>query len=157
MKTPVALAFLLATSLAFAAGEPPRQPTPAADRMQELHRIMNDTNTPPEDRRPARAELLRLLRANDAQVAPREMPPRAAIIPRPDAVIGTQRNPPSPAAAAPSIAPTAPAIGATLDPSTGSVLTPNGHTAIDSRTGRITNEVPGGYLDPATGRFTPRP
>lgn len=156
MKAIVAIAFLLAASLAFAGGEAP-PPAPAADRMLELHRIMNDTSTSPEVRRAAKAELLRLLRSSDAQVAPREMPPRAAIIPAPSAVIGTQRNPPSPAAAAPSIAPPAPAIGATLNPSTGSVLTPDGHTAIDSRTGRIANEVPGGYLDPATGRFTPKP
>lgn len=152
MKTFVSIALLCAASAAFADSD-----APAADRMQELHRIMNDAGTSPEERRAAKAELLRLLRSDNAQVPAREMPPRAAIIPTPNAVIGTQRNPPVATVTVPPASSLVPAVGATLNPATGSVLTPSGRTAIDSRTGRIANEVPGGYLDPATGRFTPRP
>jgi hypothetical protein len=152
MKTFVAIAFLFAASAAFA-----ETPAPAADRMQELHRIMNDPGSSPDDRRAAKAELLRLLRSDNAQVPAREMPPRAAIIPTPNPVIGTQRNPPVATVTVPPPSSLAPAVGATLNPATGSVLTPSGRTAVDSRTGRIANEVPGGYIDPATGRFTPKP
>lgn len=156
MKILTALAFLLATSVALAEGEAPPS-THATERMQELHRILYDARTSPEDRRRARAELMQLLRARDAKVPPREMPPRAAIIPTPNAVIGTQRNPPAATVVGPTLAPLAPPASATLDPATGSVLTPSGRAAIDSRTGRIVNEVPGGYVDPATGRFIPKP
>ena len=156
MKILTALAFLLAAKFAFAEGEALRS-TPATERMQELHRILYDAGASPEDRRAARAELMQLLRSKDAKVPAREMPPRAAIIPTPNAVIGTQRNPPSATVVGPTLAPLAPPASSTLDPATGSVLTTGGRTAIDSRTGRIVNEVPGGYIDPATGRFISKP
>ncbi len=151
-----AFVLLLAAAAALAQGDPKPPASPAAERMKELHRILYDAQTSPGERRAARAELLRLLRASDAKVPPREMPPRAAILPAPSAVIGTQRDLPS-VTIAPTLAPPAPPASATPNPATGGMLVPSGRTAIDSRTGRIVNEVPGGYLDPATGRFIPRP
>lgn len=157
MKKPaMALFALLTVTAAFSEGDASSPATAAAERMRELHLILYDTKASPEERRAAREELLRLLRSNGAKVPPREMPPRAAIIPTPNAVIGTQRDAPA-VTVAPSLAPTSPLASPTNNPGTGGMLVPSGRTAIDSRTGRVVNEVPGGYLDPATGRFTPKP
>jgi hypothetical protein len=145
-----------AATAALAADDPATPAAASAERMKELHRIVNDAGTSPEDRRTAREELLRLLRSSDAKVAPRPMPPRAAIIPAPSAVIGTQRDEPA-VTVAPTLAPPTPVVGPTSNPSTGGLLVPSGRTAIDSRTGRVVNEVPGGYFDPATGRFISKP
>ena len=157
MKTrALAFTLLLAATSALAQGDSKPPANPADERMRELHRILYDAQTSPEERRAAREELLRLLRASDAKAPPREMPPRASILPAPSAVIGTQRDQPA-VTVAPSLAPPSPLAPPTSNPATGGMLVPNGRNAIDSRTGRIVNEVPGGYLDPATGRFIPRP
>ena len=71
----MALFALLAATAALAEGDASPPASPAAQRMQELHRILYDTRTTAEERRAAREELLRLLRSNEAKVPPRQMPP----------------------------------------------------------------------------------
>jgi hypothetical protein len=47
------------------------------------------------------------------------------------------------------------AIPPFIDSRTGRVLVPEGRVAIDPATGGVLHAVPGGYVDPATGRFVP--
>jgi len=43
-----------------------------------------------------------------------------------------------------------------VNPQSGSVVVPTGRFAVDPATGALLHEVPGGYVDPKTGRFLPR-
>ncbi len=158
-----ALAVLLA-ALAAPAGalEPAAWPPPPAvqERMHELQAVMRDPAASPAERAAARAQLGALLKSPAGQQRGR-MPdeksaraPRAAIDPFPS-VVRREAPPPVPQPGVAHLEVVVPPKPVAI-PETGSVAVPAGRFAIDPRSGHVLHEVPGGYVDPTTGRFTPR-
>lgn len=155
-----ALAVLLA-ALAAPAGalEQAAWPPPPAvqERMHELQAVMRDPAVSAAQRETARAELSALLKSPAGQQrgrTPDERKARAAIEPFPS-VVKREAGPSVPQPGVAHLEVLAPPKPVVI-PETGSVALPSGRFAIDPRTGHVLHEVPGGYVDPATGRFTPR-
>ncbi|HXN15703.1 MAG TPA: DUF1684 domain-containing protein [Usitatibacter sp.] len=144
------------------AGEkyPPRRLQPASHaqaRIRELQAVLHGREASREERGAARRELLKLLKSPAAGDSPEEpvRPARASIDPYPSVVKPVDGKLPAP----PPVArlEVAPRPAALVNPSTGSLIQPSGDFAIDTRTGAVLRLVPGGYLDPASGQFVPRP
>jgi hypothetical protein len=140
-------------------GWPP--PPEVLGRMRDLQAKIGDPNSTKEERDAARSELSRLLKGPAASDKPQDSsrPARAAIDPFPGVVKPIEdRMPPIPAP------PTArlevipdPPRAPVVSPSTGRVIHPSGPgVAVDPRTGNLLHETPSGYVDPRTGRFTPK-
>jgi hypothetical protein len=154
----------LAALGALAAGEaawPP--PAPTQDRMHELQAVIRSPGSTLRERESAREELANLLKSpagrdRETPEEQRKVPPaRAAIEPYPSVVkplppIATS-VPPAKGVARLDVLP-APKLPVT-NPRSGSVLAPAGPFAIDPATGAVLHEVPGGYVDPRSGRFVP--
>jgi hypothetical protein len=124
--------------------------------MHELQHVIVDPASTPEQRNAARAELANLLKSPAGQDhdTTNGHPARAAIEPF-GRIVKPATNP------AISNAPVA-HVDVTAPPKM--IVLPNGAVAmpsangivIDTRTGAALREVPGGYIDPRTGKFTPR-
>ncbi len=166
---------LIAFLLSMPGPAPAQAPTPAEapatwpptpellellERMRELQATLSDARSTPEERRAARAELMKLLRSPEAApVDPdKPRPARAAVPPMP-ASGPVRTNPPSdlPAPPVAIVTPLPRTPEPVIDPVTGKVLVPAGKAAVDPATGGVLQQVPGGYLDPRTGRIVPRP
>jgi len=131
-------------------------PSPVEARMHELQHIITDPASTPEQRSAARAELVNLLKspAGQDRDTTHGRPSRAAIQPL-GPIVKPAANPPLPDVPVAHVeAATAPHPVALPN---GSVAAPTGNgVAIDTRTGTALHEVPGGYIDPKTGKFIPR-
>jgi hypothetical protein len=156
MTRGILLAFLAVANLA-AAADPAWPPTPEAQaRIDTLRRTLGDPGVTPSRRQAAREELVRLLMHPSAGPLPTPArPARAAIAPPPPVA------PPAAAAvpAAPGVTrvdPPPPVPRPVPDPK-GGVVQPAGKNVVDPRTGSLLLDVGNGYLDPATGRFIPKP
>jgi hypothetical protein len=162
----VALAGVLASPAALALEEaqwPP--PANVAERMRELQGVIMDRGSTMAQREAAREELAGLLESPAGQSRGRTpdekpaRPARAAIDPFPSVVKPFERvpTPPPPEGVAriEVIEPPKPVVV----PQTGVVLQPGGthqEFAIDPRHGTVWHGIPGGYVDPRTGRVTPK-
>jgi hypothetical protein len=153
------IAFVLAAAPVFAletAQWPPPPDTVA--RMRELQQVISDPASTMQQRDAARVELSGLLRSpagqSQAGVRP-SRPARAAIDPFPSVVKPYERvtapPPPEGVARIEVIEPPKPIV----IPQTGQVATPSGGFAIDTH-GNVLHPIPGGYVDPRTGRVVPR-
>ena len=137
-------------------------PDTVASRMKELQEVLRDPQATPEQRDAARAELARLLKrpAGQSRATPDEKrPARAAVAPLPplDRRSPDLPTPPPPPPTGVARLEVVETPRPSTNPRTGSLITPlpDGF-AIDSRTGAVLREVPGGYVDPRTGRLIPR-
>lgn len=132
-------------------------PSPVEARMHELQHIITNPQSTAEQRNAARAELVNLLKspAGQARDTTNARPPRAAIQPF-GPIVKPAVNPPVadvPVAHVDVVSPPKP-----IALPNGSIAAPAGNgTAIDTHTGAVLREVPGGYIDPRTGKFTPQP
>ncbi len=130
-------------------------PAQVGARMYELQHIITNPQSTPEQRNAARAELANLLKSPAGQDRDTTSghPARAAIEPY-GRIVKPAANPVMPEAPVAHLEVVSPPHPAVL--SNGSVVVPAGNgTAIDARTGATLHEVPGGYIDPRTGKFTP--
>ncbi len=170
----LALALALAAAGAWAQQAAPARPVPpsaewppsaeVAARMKSLQEKLHDANATAAQREAAREELAGLLKSPAGQArgrTPDEKPPRparAAIAPLPSVV--------KPVDVTPRAAPPAEGVARlevidpprpVVVPRTGVATSPPSRGfAIDPRTGTVLHEVPGGLVDPASGRFIPR-
>ncbi len=151
-----ALAFTLLAGSALAVDStqwPP--PSPVEARMHELQHIITDPASTPEQRKAARAELVNLLKspAGKDRDTTGGRPPRAAIEPL-GPIVKPAANPALPDVPVAHIEVTQPPKPVALP--NGSVAVPTGNgIAIDPHSGAALREVPGGYIDPRTGKFIP--
>ena len=150
-------AFASVPALALENAEWPPPPE-TAQRMREAQRAIIDPSSTPAQRDAARHELSSLLRSPAGQSRAGETPahaPRAAIDPFPSVVKPYERvTPPAPpegVARIEIIEPPKPVI----IPRTGAPAMPSGSFAIDNH-GNVLHPIPGGYIDPRTGRVVPR-
>jgi hypothetical protein len=155
-----ALACLAIAAAGAAAVETAPWPPPSEveTRMHELQQVLGSRESTPAQREAAREELSGLLKSPAGQArgrTPDEKPARAAIDPFPPIV--------KPAVSPPIVGPAPPVAHievvqpprAIVLPS-GVVTLPSSKFAVDPRTGGVLHEVPGGFVDPRTGQFTPR-
>ncbi len=155
-----ALAIALPAVAALPPAEAPWPPTPEVRAlMSGLQATLADPQATPEARRKAREELIRLLRAPgapqpDAAAAAKARAPRAAITIFP-AIPPPTPPPEGPGPPVARVVPAPRAIPPFIDSQSGRLLVPQGRVAIDPASGRVLQEVPGGYIDGATGRFVP--
>jgi hypothetical protein len=160
-------AVLALLALPALAAETAQWPPPAGEeaRMRELQQAIIAPDATPAQREAARAELAGMLKSPAGRARGRTPdekpvhPPRAAIDPFPSVVkpvniAPTAAAPPPPGGVArvEVVIPPKPVVV----PQTGSIAVPADRFAIDPRTGHVLHETPGGYVDPLTGRFTPR-
>jgi hypothetical protein len=151
-----ALVFALLASGAMAVDStqwPP--PSPVESRMHELQHVITDPTSTPEQRNAARAELVNLLKSPAGQDRDTTggRPPRAAIQP-PGQIVKPAANPPLPDVPVAHVEVTSPPKPVALP--NGSVVTPTGNgISVDPHSGAALREVPGGYIDPRTGKFIP--
>ena len=130
--------------------------------MQQLREVLMSRDSTPAQRDAARAELARMISSPAAKnpSAPGEgKPARAAIQPFPsipsvELKVPRPAHPVDPADVA-KVEVVSPSR-AIVNPTTGSVIAPTGHTMIDPRTGSVLQETPSGYIDPRTGRLIPK-
>jgi hypothetical protein len=129
-------------------------------RMHELQGVIANPASSGEQREAARHELSDMLKspAGAAKGAtPDEKPmkaPRAAIQPfGPIVKPAPQVSVPVPGVATVDVV-RPPSI--TVAPQSGRAIVPSTGAAFDPLTGRVLQEVPNGYVDPRTGRFTPK-
>jgi hypothetical protein len=140
-------------------GWPP--PPEVLGRMRDLQAKIADPNSTREERDAARSELSRLLKSPSASDKPKDTPrpARAAIDPFPSVVKPIEdRMPklPAPPTARLEVIPD-PRRTPVVNPSTGGVIHPTAPgVAVDPRTGNLLHETPSGYVDPRSGRFTPK-
>jgi len=130
-------------------------PSPIEARMRELQHVITDPESTAEQRNAARAELVNLLKSPAGQDRDTTggHPVRAAIQPF-GSVVKPAANPPVPDVPAAHVEVAQPPKPVALP--NGSVAVPAGNgIAIDAHTGAALREVPGGYVDPRTGKFTP--
>jgi hypothetical protein len=131
-------------------------PSPVGERMHELQHVIGNPQSTAEQRQAARDELANLLKSPAGQSPhAQKMAPRAAV--EPGARIVKPLEPVAPGDAPPVahvevLSPPQPVA----TPS-GPVLVPSGKFAVDPRTGAVLHPVPGGYVDPRSGKFTPVP
>ena len=164
MRLRAAAAVALALGpLSVLAVESPAWPPPpeVLGRMRDLQARIADPSTSKEDRAAARRELELLMKspaAGDKPDATRK-PARAAIDPFPSVVKPIEeRMPPVPAppTARLEVIPDPPRTPV-IDPSTGRVIHPSTPgLAVDPRTGAVLHETPSGFVNPRSGRFTPK-
>jgi hypothetical protein len=150
-----ALAAAPAVALENAQWPPPPE---TAQRMRELQHVIIDPASTLPERDAARHELSSLLRSPAGQSRADEKltrAPRAAIEPFPSVVKPYERvappPPPEGVARIEVIEPPKPVI----IPQTGAPTVPSGSFAIDNH-GHVLHPVPGGFVDPRTGRVIPR-
>jgi len=156
----VALAALLALAPAWAAEPSPAftwPPTPEMRaRMTELQMAISDPAATAQARADARAELNRLLRSPAAAPANENALPKARTplavappitLPAPAPYVPRDTDPP-----VAHVVPAPRAIPPFIDPQTGRTLVPSGQVVIDPTTGRAFPQVPGGYVNPGSGR-----
>jgi hypothetical protein len=130
-------------------------PSPVEARMHELQHVISNPDSTVEQRNAARAELVNLLKSPAGQDHDTNNghPPRAAIQPF-GPIVKPAANPPLPDVPIAHVEVTLPPKPVALP--NGSVAVPAGNgIAIDTHTGAALREVPGGYIDPRTGKFTP--
>ena len=128
-------------------------PSPVEARMHELQRVIANPQSSPEARNAARAELVNLLKSPAGQDhdTTNGRPARAAIQPF-GPIVKPAANPPLPDAPVAHLEVTLPPKPVPL--MNGSVAIPAGNgTAIDTHNGALLQQVPGGYIDPRTGKF----
>ena len=136
-------------------------PPEVLGKMRDLQAKIGDPATSKEDRAVARRELERLMKSPAAaDKGEARRPARAAIDPFPSIVKPAEdRMPPVPAppTARLEVVPER-SRAPVINPSTGGVIhpTPAPGAAIDPRTGGLLHETPAGFVDPRTGRFTPK-
>ena len=123
--------------------------------MQALHHVINDPKSTMDERQAAREELVNLLKSpagqNEGPLPSK--PARAAIQPL-GPIVKPATDPPIVAAPVAHIEVTQPPKPAVT--TGGTVVVPAGNGfAVDTRNGRTLREVPGGFVDPRTGQFTP--
>lgn len=154
MKARLAIALLAAAcGLAAAQAWPPSPQAQA--RIDALKRTLGDPAATAAERRAAREELARALMHPDAKSAPAPMPPRAAVDPA--APLAPPAAPARPAPPGPTpVAPPERAPEPRHDGRGGTVV-PSGRNAIDAKTGALLIDAGNGWVDPATGRFVPKP
>jgi hypothetical protein len=133
-------------------------PPETAQRMRELQHVIIDPASTLAERNAARHELSSLLRSPAGQSRAdekRTRAPRAAIEPFPSVVKPYERIapplPPEGVARIEVIEPPKPVI----IPQTGAPAVPSGGFAIDNH-GNVLHPIPGGFVDPRTGRVMPR-
>jgi hypothetical protein len=127
-----------------------------------LREILMSRDSTPAQRGAARAELAKMISSPAAKnpAAPGEgKPARAAIQPYPSIPSVQLKSPqpvrpvdPADVAKVEVVAPSR----AIVNPTTGSVIAPTGHSMIDLRTGSVLQETPSGYIDPRNGRLIPK-
>jgi hypothetical protein len=157
MSARVAVASLaLVSGVAMAVDTPEwPPPSPVEARMHELQHVITSADSTPEQRNAARAELVNLLKspAGQDRDTTNGRPARAAIQPF-GRIVKPAESPPLPDASVAHVEVVSPPKPIALP--NGAVATPTGNGfAIDTRTGAVLREVPGGYIDPRTGKFTP--
>jgi len=139
-------------------GWPP--PPEVLGRMRDLQAKIGDPGSTKEERDAARSELSRLLKGPMASDKPDEArrPARAAIDPYPSIVKPIEdRMPPLPAPPTARLEVIDPPRRPVINPSTGGVVHPSAPgVAVDPRTGALLHETPSCYVDPRSGRFTPK-
>ena len=153
------LALCALAALPALALDQPQWPPPEGveARMRELQQVIMARDSTPVQRDAAREELVGLLKspAGQQRDAPTDKrPARAAIEPH-----GTTLVPVTPLAPPPGSVAHIEVIQppkALIVPQTGAAVQPSSGFAIDGRTGRILHPAGNGYVDPQTGRFTPR-
>jgi len=133
-------------------------PPETAQRMQELQHVIIDPTSTSQERAVARQELSGLLHSpagqSQADVKP-SRPARAAIDPFPSVVKPYDRiTPPAPPAGVAHVEVIEPPKSVVIGPLSRPAV-PSGDFAIDTH-GNVLHPVPGGYIDPRTGRVTPR-
>ena len=138
-------------------------PEGVAERMKALQETLRDPDASPAQREAAREELAALLKSPAGQARGRtrdEKPARAAVAPLPPVAARPRempKAPPPPASEVAKLEVVQPAKPPVIDPRTGGTITPmNNGFALDVRTGSVLREVPGGYVDPKTGKFVPK-
>ena len=177
MRAAVLLACALAAPPAFALEEVAWPPTgEAAARMHELQQVIISRDATPAQRNAARAELGRMLMANERPLPDdKGRKPRAAIDPYPG-IVKPVNIAPAPASVPPSsvahvevVEPARPVV----NPRSGSPAVPLSAPpsfapapppfapappafATDPRTGATLHPSGNGYVDPRTGQFIPR-
>jgi hypothetical protein len=130
-------------------------PSPVEARMHELQHVITNPDSTPGQRNAARAELVNLLKspAGQGRDTNNGHAPRAAIQPF-GPIVKPAANPALPDVPVAHIEVTLPPKPVALP--NGSVAQPTGNgIAIDTHSGAALREVPGGYIDPRTGKFTP--
>ena len=130
-------------------------PSPVEARMHELQRVITNPKSTAEERNAARAELVNLLKSPAGQDHDTTggHPARAAIQPF-GPIVKPAANPPLPDVPVARIEVTQPPKPVALPNGSLAVPAANG-IAIDAHTGAALREVPGGYIDPRTGKFIP--
>jgi hypothetical protein len=150
-----ALAAVPALALENAQWPPPPE---TAQRMRELQHVIIDPASTLPERDSARHELSALLRSPAGQSRADAKParaPRAAIEPFPSVVKPYERvAPPPPPEGVARIEVIEPPK-AVIIPQTGAPAVPSGGFAIDNH-GNVLHPIPGGFIDPRTGRVVPR-
>ena len=156
----VGLALALAAPLTAAVETTQWPPSPEVlGRMRDLQAKIADPATGKDERTAARHELERLMKSPAGQDRPIEdkKPARAAIDPFPSVVKPIEGKLTSPQPPTARVEVIEPPRKPTVNPSTGSVIQPTSPgIAVDPRNGHVLRETPGGYVDPLTGRFTPK-
>ena len=162
MRLRAAAAFALALGpLSAVALEDTTWPPPpeVLGRMRDLQAKLADPASTREEREAARRELSRLLKSPRASADDARKPARAAIEPFP-AIVKPIQDPmprvPAPPTARLEVIPDVPRRPV-INPATGGVIHPSAPgVAVDPRTGTVLHETPAGYVDPRSGRFTPK-
>jgi hypothetical protein len=152
--TAALLALLAGSAMAVDSPEWP-PPSPVEARMHELQQIITNPESTAEQRNAARAELVNLLKspAGQDRDTTKGRPPRAAIQPF-GQIVKPATNPPLPDVPVAHVDVTVPPKPVALP--NGSVAVPTGNgISIDPHSGAALREVPGGYIDPRTGKFIP--
>lgn len=154
----LALSCALPTPAAESAAWPPSEGV--ATRMRELQGVLAARDSSAPQREAAREELAGLLKSPAGQARGRAAdekparPARAAIDVVPTTVLPTPHSPiPMPGVARIEVIDPP---KARIDLRSGVPAAPAGTVSFDPLTGNVLHEVPGGAIDPRTGRFTPR-
>ena len=151
-----AMSLVLAATAAAAVDTAQWPPADAVQvRMRELQQVIISPDSSAGQRNAARQELANLLKspAGQDRDTTNGRPARAAIQPF-GQIVKPAVNPPLPDVPVAHVEVTSPPHPVALP--NGSVAVPAGNgIAIDTRTGAALREVPGGYIDPRTGKFTP--
>ena len=134
-------------------------PDPVQDRMHQLQLVIGSRDATAAQREAAREELSGLLKSPAGQVrgpTPGEKPVRAhaPLEPLPASVKALAPSPSAPNVPTARVEVVVPPKPLVLP--SGSVAMPGDRFAVDPRTGAVLHEIPGGYVDPRTGRVTPR-